>query len=218
MERKPKLILKGQVFGQLTVVEDLVPKRKCLCSCGKETYVKSQSLKSGHTKSCGCLGLQALKEGRETHRLTGSYNHELWMRMKARCYYTNKKYYKKYKENKIGVHEDWRTDFESFNKYLNEVLGPRPENYTLDRIDNKKDYEPGNIRWASSSEQCQNRNCYNPTGYQGVTKDRKKFVAQITTNYRYTRLGRFDTAEEAALAYNQAALKYFGPNAKLNKI
>jgi len=60
MGRK-KLNLEGQKFGRLTVLhEDGKNKQKqilwnCLCDCGKFTVVPTCSLKSGHTKSCGCL-------------------------------------------------------------------------------------------------------------------------------------------------------------------
>ena len=47
--------------------------------------------------------------------------------------------------------------FESFQQWLDE-LGIRPEGMTVDRIDNKGHYEPGNVRWATVKQQAQNRN------------------------------------------------------------
>ena len=48
--------IKGQRFGNLTILEYLGnSKWSCLCDCGKKTVVNTDKLKSGHTKSCGCL-------------------------------------------------------------------------------------------------------------------------------------------------------------------
>ena len=46
--------------------------------------------------------------------------------------------------------------FESFDEWFAE-LGPRPEGCSVDRIDNLGHYEPGNVRWATHKEQCNNR-------------------------------------------------------------
>jgi len=51
--------------------------------------------------------------------------------------------------------------FNSFEEFLNEV-GPRPEGYTIDRIDPLGHYEKGNVRWATTEQQAQNRM---PRGY-----------------------------------------------------
>lgn len=56
MEYKGKNNLTGKIFGQLTVLEyNGNSEWKCLCSCGKQTIVKTAKLNNGHTKSCGCL-------------------------------------------------------------------------------------------------------------------------------------------------------------------
>lgn len=56
----------------------------------------------------------------------------------------------------ITVCDEWRNPF-TFFRYLDEVLGPIPSTASLDRIDNNKSYEPGNIRWATPIEQFRNR-------------------------------------------------------------
>ena len=56
----------------------------------------------------------------------------------------------------------------------------------------------------------------NTVGYRGVTKNSKKFQAYITIDGKYTHIGRYDTAKEAAVAYDRAVLKANKPTSLLN--
>jgi hypothetical protein len=76
--------------------------------------------------------------------------------MMHRCYNSNNKMYCHYGGRGIVVCEEWH-DVREFIQYCEEVLGPLPPKYSIDRIDNDGDYEPGNIRWATASEQIRNR-------------------------------------------------------------
>lgn len=85
------------------------------------------------------------------------------------------------------------------------------------RSDNRFD----NLRIANNSQNQANTNLSrnNSTGRKGVHKykNRQKYVAYITTNLKRIHLGHFDTIEEAAEAYDKAALQYFGEYALTNK-
>src|SRR5262245_40083957 len=54
------------------------------------------------------------------------------------------------------------------------------------------------------------------SGYRGVSRHRRRWVAEIRVNSKKIRLGRFDAPEDAARAYDEAARNYFGECARLN--
>jgi len=75
-----------------------------------------------------------------------------------RCENPTDSRYKSYGARGITVCERWH-DIRLFVQDI-ELLGPRPKGYSMDRIDNDGNYEPGNIRWASASEQNKNRRAH----------------------------------------------------------
>jgi hypothetical protein len=79
-----------------------------------------------------------------------------------------------------------------------------------------------NLRLATRTQQCGNTERKRDSGYKGVKKESRTktatWTARITINGCQTHLGTFGTPEEAALAYNKAALKHFGEFAFLNTI
>lgn len=92
----------------------------------------------------------------------------------------------------------------------------------IDHINGQKDDNRWeNLRLATNRENCCNKgpSKNNKSGYKGVSKKNKRsWVAVIHTNSRQIRLGTFSTPEEAAVAYNKAALKYHGEFAYINPI
>ena len=73
--------------------------------------------------------------------------------MLSRCYRPNSNGFHNYGGRGITVCDRWR---ESFANFLAD-MGERPEGKTLDRINVDGNYEPGNCRWATATEQMANR-------------------------------------------------------------
>lgn len=162
---RPRLfsIEAGQRFGRLVVVEEMKVKKTwsaiCRCDCGSETTVTVNNLKSGTSKSCGCLQREivaTLSAERTTHAMSNHEHYPRWSNMLHRCEDPLNSHYEHYGARGISVCEEWH-DVVAFVDYLETVLGPRPEGHSFDRIDNDGNYEPGNVRWASALEQRHNQ-------------------------------------------------------------
>lgn len=215
----------GLKFGRLTVLERVdnyktSARWKCICDCGNIRLVVARCLRSGHTKSCGCLNSEKLRESKKIHGYasrnqvgghgeTNEYN--IWVGMNKRCYNKKTKIYKDYGGRGIEVCERWRHDFESFYK----DMGDRPSKYhSIDRVDVNGNYEPSNCRWATRIEQARNTRVYKNSkfGVNGVSLHKKtnKYSVNIGTNKKIIHIGTYTTLEDAIQARKEAELKYWG--------
>jgi hypothetical protein len=101
----------------------------------------------------------------------------------------------------------------------NELLRPTNDLVVDHRDGDGLNNQRTNLRPATRHQNMQNMKAViGSSKYKGVHRPsgRNKWVAQIRVNDRVQTLGRFETENEAALAYNAAALKYFGEFARLN--
>ncbi len=138
-------------YGKLVVLRDTgrrSTKREvmweCRCDCGTIFLVRSTHLRT-RTRACRPCAII-------THGHTGTPTHRSWKSMHERCNNPARPNYKYYGGRGIGVCERWK-DYMNFYADMKE----RPSNRTLDRIDVDGNYEPGNCRWATHSEQQKNK-------------------------------------------------------------
>lgn len=147
--------MEGKKFGRLFVLSRAGSNKRglakwiCKCDCGRSLKVNGADLRNGNTASCGC---SLNKSNGEAKTRTPEYG--CWESMISRCENKNNKYWHNYGGRGIKVCPTWRNSFVTF---LSDV-GRRPSReYSLDRINNDGDYEPGNVRWATREQQNQNR-------------------------------------------------------------
>ena len=149
--------LTGQKFGRLTVLERDTTRKGgvywfCRCECGNVKCVRSNHLRSGYVKSCGCYQ----KEKRFKHGMAHTKIYQVWATIKERCLNPNCSNYKYYGSRGISIEPAWVNDFIAFYEYVSTIEHFGEKNRSLDRIDNNEGYCIGNLRWATASEQANN--------------------------------------------------------------
>lgn len=184
--------LTGMVVWRLTVVSFAgmrkTPRGKsvawwnCTCECGGAITVRSDGLleaakgeKASGVKSCGCLrreSVAAVGRANKTHGENPRIGersplYSIWNSMKQRCCNPKTKAYASYGGRGITVCDRWNNDFSAFREDVGEP--PTPQ-HSLDRIDNDDGYRPGNVRWATRTEQARNRRTNRLIEWHGVTK------------------------------------------------
>src|SRR3954471_21516055 len=132
-----------------------------------------------------------MQHGLSYHPLYG-----LWKSIKRRCLHPNSRSYPHYGGRGISIHPAWVHDAKAFITWIEENLGPRPDGMSLDRVDNDGNYEPGNLRWATSAEQQRNRRTFSSTGFKGVAPNGEGWMAQIHLSKKLYYLGTYTTPEE----------------------
>ena len=152
--------LRGQRFGRLTVIERApnaangAIRWKSRCDCGNDTISWKKTLLDGRAQSCGCLHREIVQENSRKHGKCGTQVWKAWQNMLNRAARPTRERERKYYTSRgIAVWPEW---VESFQAFYDEVGDPPGPGLTLDRIDNNRGYEPGNIRWATRKEQIAN--------------------------------------------------------------
>jgi hypothetical protein len=141
------------------------------CVCGKIVNLPAgRVLNAKARQHCGCL---TDRGAHRTHGMHGTPEYSSWQAMKNRCLDPNNKDFPRWGARGVTVCDEWASSFESFFAHI----GPRPNGTTLDRIDNLRGYEPGNVRWATPQQQQINRSTNWIVTIDGLTFESQKEAA-----------------------------------------
>jgi hypothetical protein len=169
----------GRVFGRWTVI-DLAEGRSsigyllwlCKCKCGSIRIVCGNNLRSGNSKSCGCIKSEIVTQRNYKHGLTYTAEYGAWSGLRSRCANLNDD---SYGGRGIKVCKRWN----SFEKFYAD-MGPKPSpQHTIERVNNRGNYEPSNCVWATAKVQANNKRNVPRFSYKGQTKSVAEWAAQI---------------------------------------
>ena len=210
--------LTGKKFGNLTVLK-LEGRDKfgetiwnCRCDCGNLTNVRSRKLRTGNTKSCGCLRYRPNR-----YDLSGDY---------GVCYFNNGGYFIFDKEDyeKIKDYAWVQSNGYACHAWLrvHRIIMDCPDGMVVDHINhNRLDNRKGNLRICLQIDNMKNQTLRrnNKSGITGVNKHsyRDCYVARINVDGKRKHIGYYKTLEEAAKARKAAEEKYYGIYANVAK-
>lgn len=163
--------LKGQKFNRLTVIsisgrtKDNSVTWLCKCDCGKEVIVVGQNLSNGNSKSCGCFHNEITSKINKTHGKTKTHIYKVWLGIKRRCTYPNDISYGNYGGRGIKICDRWLT----FELFYEDMHATFKKGLSIDRIDVNGNYELSNCKWATNTDQANNKRSNVFATVNGVT-------------------------------------------------
>lgn len=166
----------------LTVIRQVPAKRtrwECLCDCGNVTYVSGANLVRGAVKSCGCL---KKKGNGGTHHKCYTRLYRIYSEILRRCYNPNTPEYPRYGGRGIVMCDEWKKSFIAFYDWANN--NGYTDELTIDRIDNGGIYSPENCRWATVTEQANNRRTCMMITRDGKTLSLKQWCDELNISYK----------------------------------
>lgn len=186
-----RMDLTGQRFSRLVVTapaerDSSGTRWYVRCDCGTEKIVRTTHLRNGKTLSCGCLSQQAASARRRTHGKTRTRVYRIWRGMHTRCTNPNVPCWPRYGGRGIYVCDRWQ----SFENFFADMGQPPSSTHEIERIDNDKGYEPSNCKWATRTEQTNNKRSNVFLEYDGRRMTVAQWAAFLGVNVKrfYKRL------------------------------
>lgn len=217
--------LTGKQFGRGVVLERSgtkirgiksqvkTPVWKCQCDCGNIFYATSAELRSGDTKSCGCLAIDTLHARSVTHgdghKGSKFYRlYRIWCGMKERCEKQYDPAFKDYGGRGIKVCEAWH-DYIAFKEWS--LSHGYNDNLTIDRIDNNGNYSPDNCRWVDCYVQANNRRSCRYIMINGEIKTISEWckIFGVSPFTAFSRIDLFDWDPVKAVSYKPAKKHFY---------
>jgi hypothetical protein len=202
--------LTGRRFGRLVACGPVEIKRypgvthvvwACRCDCGSEARVPAGRLRSGQ-QSCGCKKSEDAKKKATTHGLSkGNAEYKAWCHIKDRCHNPTNKSYARYGGRGIVVCDRWRDNFETFLA----DMGPRPSSrHSIERVNNDGPYSAENCRWATPTEQNNNKRSNKHVEAFGRRQTLAQWARELGVGYSMLqqRIYRQKWPVEKALSHN----------------
>jgi hypothetical protein len=120
------------------------------------------------------------KHGNATRDTGITKLYQAWIGIKSRCLNPNHEHYHRYGGRGITICKTWSDDFATFQ---NDVGSPPSSKHTIDRIDNDKGYEVGNVRWATRKEQSNNISSNVWVEFDGMRKTWAQWAEHFNVPY-----------------------------------
>jgi hypothetical protein len=196
----------GDIIGTCTYLEERESivfgksiKRKALfkCpNCNKEFEALLLGVKSGNTKSCGCLRDSNIQQQGFKNKIHGHRKHPIylmWQGMLSRCYNSNHIGYSNYGARGVIVCERWK----DINNFIQDMFPTYVKGLDLDRLDNSGNYEPSNCRWITRKKNMNNMRRNRIIEYKGVKKTISEWSDHLNIPYKrlIARLNNWDVSK-----------------------
>jgi len=144
-----------------------------------------------------------------THGMSSTREYKVWKTIKDRCYGINSDCYDRYGGRGIVMQYNWINNYIEYYNYASKIDGFSDPNKSIDRIDSNGNYEEGNIKFSTPSQQCANRRLFknSKSGYTGVVKKGKKYEATISVNGKRIYIGRHKDPKVLAIMRDEYIIK-----------